>query len=756
MDKTRHKFTATDGFVLSLITGVVLATVVFNIVLGKDMGGAIFDGIGKCSEDIAAIRGGAVFARSWEIVSSQGFDPFFLLSLLLPGFADNIIMAGFFLKFGICAGIMYLFLNKHTGCSPFFAFILGEIYAFSSQVLFTAQFNPVMNLTLILPAFMCAMDSFLRKRGYIEFIKVSLVTALMGLCLLPGLLAGIPFALVITLFMCIALYEGFVKCMKAYAGSIPPVLLGLIVSNFALMPVIGRSDITFTFKEAYENARMNFRLYDVLAGTFALDSGSMSNINPPVLYIGLVTIVLIVLFIINAKIPFKLKFAFLLTGSLTYITCASSFMRWFTQPGGQNPVITSARLIGFTAICIFIAGISARNIRGLTDAAVYAAGLVPCAFVVLTGGSKSEVTKLPLVLIGTISGFIVWSLFIRSIRDGRASKAALICFTALSVGFIGFNTYKIVSANTISHDFTKAPFDLCSDDVKKSVIYDESDMSLSVFTESSDLKYLILSSDMSQITGSYIDMINGASRAALKDNIFEIQDLRLAAAENLTCPGLGCYTVYPGFNSVTFNCDVEADGDYYLCSEFDATVSIEQMSKTYELQDVYDGPFVHKLDNIAAMHGITLYINSNDMQTAGISLAKLLPGAAEELNQITYSAEGTGIRFSFDDIPGRSGGIKMIIFSIPYDEDLVVSINGRKCDKVSYAGLLAVSFPASADRPEYKVSIEKSVPGLTAGIVISIIGAALVLAIGIINKYNKEIVEKSNTEGKDDAQQEDN
>ena len=83
MDKIRHKFTATDGFVLSLITGVVLATVVFNIVLGKDMGGAIFDGIGKCSEDISAIRGGAVFARSWEIVSSQGFDPFFLLSLLL-------------------------------------------------------------------------------------------------------------------------------------------------------------------------------------------------------------------------------------------------------------------------------------------------------------------------------------------------------------------------------------------------------------------------------------------------------------------------------------------------------------------------------------------------------------------------------------------------------------------------------------------------------------------------------------------------
>lgn len=755
MDKIRRKFSLADGFVLSLITGVILATVVFNTVIGKDLGGAVFDGIEKEISDIAAIRGGAVFARSWKLVSAQGFDPFFFLALLLPGFARSIIMAGYFLKFGLASGVMYMFLDKHTRIAPVYAYVLGILYAFSSQVMFTAQFNTVMNLAVFMPLFMCCADSYLRERSHVSFIRLSVSSALVTVCYLPGLLAGIPFMFVSTLLMCIALYSGFTKCMKSFLSSIPPVLLGIVLSNFALMPVLGDYEISFTFKEAYESARMNYKLYDILCNMFAFSSGSLSNINPPVFYIGLLTAVLFVLFLLNRKIPFRLKTAVLITGVLMYASLASSFVRWLSLPYGINPVITASRLIGFTAVIMFCCGISVKNIKDVPEGLIYASGLIPCAFVVLAGGAQSEVKRLPLILIGTIAGLIGWMLFLKAFNDHKIGRAGLTVFLALAVSFIGFNAFKIISANTISHDFTKSPFGETEEGDDRGIIYDEDGVDISVFTKNDETRYLILSSDMSQMTGSYIDMINAASRASLGGDVFENTDLRMVFAQNLTSQGPGIYTVTPGFNQIVFNCDIEDDGDYYLCSSFHCPVTIEQVSKTFDMEDIYDGPFLHKIDNVAASYGITLDLNVNEAETQTISLGKLIPEALDDLNLRTRTVNSSGIEFTFDDIPGRSGGIKMIIFNIPYESDLSVSVNGRKCDKTSYAGLLAVTFPASSDRTVYKVDIDKNVTGLASGVCISVLGLVMLLAIGVVNKYNNSTKE-NNTEVMTDAQQEDN
>ncbi|MCR4688628.1 MAG: YfhO family protein [Saccharofermentans sp.] len=757
MDKIRRKFSFADGFVLSLLIGVVTATVVFNILMDKQTGGAIFDGIASCATDVAEIRGGAVFADRWSIISAQGFDPFFLLALLLPGFAQNITLAGFFLKFGIAAGIMYVFLNKHTGAAPAFALVLSEVYAFSSQVIFTAQFNAVMNLTILMPLFMCVVDTYLRRRTYTDFIKLSIVTALMGLCYLPGLFAGLPFAIIMTLVMCIALYSGFAKCMKSFASALMPILLGLVIPSFTWIPLLGTYEITFTFEEAYDNAAMNFKLYDILSNMFAFSSGSMSNINPPVFYIGLITIVLIAIFLMNGKIPFRLKVSVLIISVLTYATMASSFMRWFSLPYGQNPIISASRLIAFTALLMFACGISARNMRDIQTGVIYAAGLIPCAFVVLTGNPGSDITRNTLVLIGTIAGFIAWMLFIKTCAAGRANKAFLIAFLVAAILVIGFNTYKIASLNTISHDFTMDPYNEPEESESMGVFYDEDgDTDLSVFTDSNEVRYLILSSDMSQMQGTYLDKINAAARAALAENVFDIEELRLASASNLTCPGVGYYSILPGFNSATFNCDIEDGGEYYLCSSFHCPISIEQASKTFELQDVYDGPFLHKVDNVAASYGITMYFNANEEETASIALGRLDPDGRDLLNSITRSAETGEISFRFDDIPGRAGGIKMVVTNIPYEPALTVKVNGRTCDTVSYAGLLAFTFSASSDRDTYNIDIDKSVAGLGAGIFISVTGIVLLLAIGVINKYNVNIEDNKNSEEECDAQQEDN
>ena len=40
---------------------------------------------------------------------------------------------------------------------------------------------------------------------------------------------------------------------------------------------------------------------------FCLKSGNMSSVNPPLFYIGMITITALVIFFINSRIPFRVK-----------------------------------------------------------------------------------------------------------------------------------------------------------------------------------------------------------------------------------------------------------------------------------------------------------------------------------------------------------------------------------------------------------------------------------------------------------------
>ena len=156
-----------DGFVICFLAAACAATIALNIGLsvspGKilptplsmrtgDMSENIIAGLKIAENDVAAIRSGLGAAETWSLISERNLDLFFFIALILPmSLTKSILTIGYFLKFGLAASMMYAFCNRHVGLRRLYSFLLGMMYAFSSQIIMTAQFSQVMNMAILIP-----------------------------------------------------------------------------------------------------------------------------------------------------------------------------------------------------------------------------------------------------------------------------------------------------------------------------------------------------------------------------------------------------------------------------------------------------------------------------------------------------------------------------------------------------------------------------------------------------------------------------
>ena len=212
-----------DGFVISFLAAACAATIALNIGLsvspGKilpvsismrtgEMSENIIAGLKNAGNEVSAIKNGLSPADTWNLISDHNLDRFFLIALILPkSITQAVLTIGYFLRFGAAASLMYWFCCRHTGLRRLYSFLLGMMYALSAQVILTAQFAPVMNMVVIIPAALSAFDSYLRERTWKAFGLSCLacaMTAASGIC---GCLSGIPFLTVAALLLSVSLYS---------------------------------------------------------------------------------------------------------------------------------------------------------------------------------------------------------------------------------------------------------------------------------------------------------------------------------------------------------------------------------------------------------------------------------------------------------------------------------------------------------------------------------------------------------------------
>ena len=85
------------------------------------------------------------------------------------------------------------------------------------------------------------------------------------------------------------------------------------------------------------------------------------------------------------------------------------------------------------------------------------------------------------------------------------------------------------------------------------------------------------------------------------------------------------------------------------------------------------------------------------------------------------------------------------MFSLPYASDYFVRVNGKKVRTFEFAGRLAAVVAVSEQTAEYEVSIDRTVPGIGAGIAATVLSLSFIVLLSAVNKV-KETRRKSASE----------
>ena len=756
----RDKFI--DGLVISFLAAACAATIALNIGQtispGKilptalsmrtgEMNENIIAGLTAAEENIASIKKGVGIIDAWKIISDGNFDLFFFIALILPGSLTKAVLTiGYFLRFGAASAAMYAFCCRHTGLRRLYSFLLGMMYSLSAQVILTAQFAPVMNMVILLPVALSCFDSYLRERTWKAFSLSCLACCLIAVSGEYGCLSGIPFLIVAALVLPIGLYIGKRKVFSAWLRLLVAIFSGVAMASFTVIPrFIGRVP-SFDVVESFKTASMHYKLYDLLRHMFVAQSGGLETDMPPVFYIGMLTVEALILFWANFRIPTRVK-----------VMSAIVMIIWYASVSifGETPTLTASRLICLEVFLFFYAAIALRNISGVSSGALYAAFLVPLAFVVFSGNFYGEIRLSTTINLGTAAALLICGLLIRRLTLKPAGKKLKTFIAALGALAVTVNASFIMFNNTVSSSDTGVVMLPVVDDEEVSdTVSSEEDYGLSVFSK--EKRFLLLSEDIGAYEPSgFTDGFNHLSSMAGFGDYFEECKLSLEYGDQAEKKQGDIHSVGVGFSSITYELECGTDERIFVYSGFDGNITIRNTNGDFEEETDVFGPTLVEINGSEGKHELAFFFDLDKEEEKPLTVMRMKKDVSGGLEKATCGMTGDAFSFRKADLPQKHSGPYALITSVTYDSSVKVTVNGKTCRTFNYLGLLGCVFDGGEGTEDYSVSIAKTIPGLSGGIALSAAVSLAIIAIPLIYKYSNNNIKKRKGAEETNAEQED-
>ncbi|MBO4450011.1 MAG: YfhO family protein [Clostridiales bacterium] len=742
-----------DGFVICFLAAAATATIALNLGLsvgpGKilpatlsmrtgDMSENIIAGLKVAENDVARIKSGLSSAEAWELISDRNLDLFFFIALLLPqSLTKAVLTIGYFLRFGLAASLMYAFCCRHAGLRRLYSFLLGMMYAFSSQVVLTAQFTPVMNMVILIPCALSAFDSYLRTRTWKSFALSALACALIAASGSYGCISGIPFLIVSSLVLSIGLYSRKRKVFSSWMKLWGAIITGTAMAAFSVIPRFIGQVPKFDVVQAAKTAEMRYDFYDLLRHMFVAQSGGLENDMPPVFYIGILTVEALILFWFNFKIPVRVKVTAAFVISVWYISCASSFVSGAVSIFGESPVLSSTRLICLEAFLFFYAAIALKNISGVERGALYASFLIPLGFLVFSGNNYTDIQFSTTINLGTGIVMLVCGIINSRLALQPSGKKFKMFVAVLGALAITVNASFIMFNNSVSASGTGLSAISDAEEDDDDLFGEDEDIGLSVFSNADN--YLLFSEDISSHKAdSFADGFNYASGMAQAGECFSEYDLAFVYSDQADHKEKDIYSVGAGFSSITFEITCK-DGDrLFVYSGFGGDITIRNTNGEFEEETDISGPSLCELEATPGKHELAFFFDLEEASESRLAVMRVNPGAAERLQKATRAMNKGSFSFKYNDIPGMHAGPVSLLTSKAYDPGTRISVNGKTCRTFEYLGLTGCAFVASDKVSDYNVQISKVIPGLSGGITLSVAVCLAILAIPVIYKYSNK------------------
>ena len=691
----------------------------------------ILGGINNALDDISLIRNGSADQNLWRMLTFIHLDIFFYLALLIPRAAKTVLMAGYYIKFGLCCSAMYYFLAKHIKISKLAASLLAVMFAFSSQIIFNAQFSAVMNMAIFMPVLLSSIDSYYKTRSWKSFAFIWLASFAVGASGGYGLLTGIPAAVFISLLMAVGLYESMKMAINSWFKVLGGFVAGVVTTAAFALPGLMLMKVDVNIAESVKNAKVSFTVMDLIRATFMLRSGSISTGNVTSFYIGILTIAALVAFIINEEIPLRLKVTAAVMVSVFHIVCCSTFVNETVSIFGTSPILTSSRLICLEILLFFIAGIGIKNITGLGRGGFIAVCLIPLAFLILSNNASAATSLSSVILIATFIAIILEAILIYGIAKDRLSGKAKAVVLILGFIFVGINASFIMFNNSITKMSTEEYFQPEFGDEEAQVLIYDNEFELAALNGS---KFLIVPEDIDLYErGSYpIDDVNFLSEKISGTNLFEEIYITPSADADVHQKDPDRFILDAGTNYLPFSpFRISPDERIFLYCTAMCGAAVEIETDNDAGTRVFTGPFLTELDPESGEVKLNFEIESDGEEVCYIALFKLNRDAYSEL--IAFSGDAVSSRFKIDT-RGKTGDCTVIL---PYSyDDTKVKVNGSYCKTFEYAGKLCAAFNGNGG--EMEVTVDRKSDGIVPGIALSALAALSLVAIPISQRYNEK------------------
>ena len=749
MINSKGKLRNNDGILFCFLASMIIAIAALNIGLltepdkflpkglsmrTDELNSNLLHGIDLALEDIAIIKSGVGSSELWRLLTFIHLDLFFYLALILPeAAAKTILTLGFYVRFGLCCSAMYYFLTEHIRLNRLPSALLGVMYAFSSQLIFTAQFPSMLNMAIMLPVLMSAFNSYLQKRTWKSYLIVCLCS--FGLCASGGygVISGVPAMIFVSLLMCISLYRSFGTMFVSWLKLLSGLLAGLFLDAAFVIPGFLPMDIDVNVAESLKNARVTYKVFDLIRGMFLLRSGNISVVGIPIFYIGTVTVAAIVLFALNERIPLRLKVASGLIVAVIHITCCSSFINEVVSVFGTAPLLNSSKLICLETVLFFIAGIGLKNVKSLKRGEYIASALIPLFFLVVSNVDAAGTTLASPIMVVTFIGIIVAASAVYAIGTDRLTTAAKGVVLILGFVFVGINATFVMFNNTIPSNAVQEYFKGYQTPEGSSELAFDKEFELPAIGDSS--QYLVVPADLSKYepSESPIDDINLVSERISGERLFEEVFTNIDDISGFTPSGIDRYKIATGRNVLVISPYVASSGDRlfaYCSAEGGAQLKVD--ADIGGSERVFGGPFVTEIDAVSSDFTLRFTVHSESDCSCFVSVYKLNENAYRAMMSVSGNANAS----SFMVNNKNSSGINTLVLPFSYN-DSKIRINGTEYDTFCYCGKTAVTFDAG-ESANLNVSFEEQVSGIIPGVLISITAALCLIAIPVIQRYNEK------------------
>ena len=699
------------------------------------MSDSIVHGINLAIDDINIIKAGNAGSDLWRLLTFVHLDLFFYLALLVPETAAKaVLMTGYFVRFGLCASAMYYFMSEHVKISRMMSCLLAVMYAFSTQVIFTAQIAEIMNMSIMMPVVMSAVDSYYKKRTWKSFSLVCIASFCLGATGGYGILTGIPAILLISLLMSFGLYKTCKMAFSSWLKALGSILTGLILTAVFSVPGLYAMSFNVNISESFSKAKVSYTAYDFIRGMFMLRSGSLVMNSAPVIYVGTLTLVAVIAFALNESIPVRLKVVSGVLAAVFYISCASSFVNETLSIFGAAAILMSARLICLGVLVFFIAGIGLKNIKTLTRGGFIATCLIPLAFLVVANNSTAGTTLAAPILAATFIAVILESGLVYALAKDKLTNKAKTVIVVAVYALVGINAAFILFNNTITKPTVEQYFiPEYGDGTAQSLIFD-SDFDLPAINVADN--YQIVNADLSifEFEDSAIDGINFISNNINDEELFEEIFITPEGDEDeMFIKGPDRYGLDVGTNIYNFEpFDVIAGERLFIyCTAMEgAEVKIKSSDGLSE--KTFTGPFLTALDVGEGEVKLDFTISSEGEEVCYIALYKLNENALNGIKKLSGNAASSGFLIGTRELTGMN----TLILPYSYD-DTRVKIGGKYRETFEFFGKIACSFECSGE-DNMEVSVERKDSGIVPGVLISAVAALCFIAIPLTQRYNKK------------------